>query len=162
MIGRPPVDPKVRFLRLTKPEGGCLRWTASFFRDGYGQFQWRHDGKLTWRAHRAAWTLFVGQIPDGLKVLHECNNSWCVNWEKCLYLGTSDDNAADRLAAGHYAVGEDHYASSLTTEIVIEARRRSDIGVPRKEIAEALGIGYSNLSHIVSGKAWKHLLPGAV
>jgi hypothetical protein len=84
----------------------CLEWTASRNRKGYGQF--RLDGK-TERAHRVAWQIAHGPIPDGLHVLHKCDNPPCVAVEH-LFLGTDADNAADRDAKGRHlsARGDAH------------------------------------------------------
>ena len=55
---------------------GCWLWMASTARGGYGQF---NDGTTMVRAHRFAYTAFVGEIPDGLDLDHLCRNRWCVN-----------------------------------------------------------------------------------
>jgi HNH endonuclease len=56
--------------------GDCWIWKAASNRDGYGRFWFR--GKL-WLAHRASYTLFVADIPDGLVLDHLCRNQLCVN-----------------------------------------------------------------------------------
>ena len=55
---------------------GCWPWTASGSRDGYGQFS--ADGRGV-RAHRFAYELLVGPIPEGLQLDHLCRNPGCVN-----------------------------------------------------------------------------------
>ena len=61
-----------RFLAKTEwAENGCLLWTAVLINEGYGRF-W-YEGKHT-LAHRAAYEIFVGPIPDGMTVDHECHN----------------------------------------------------------------------------------------
>lgn len=57
-------------------DSGCWQWTAFITRDGYGRF--RLDGAWT-DAHRAAYRLFVGSIPDAYEVDHLCMNRTCVN-----------------------------------------------------------------------------------
>jgi len=72
-------------------------WIGYRTNKGYGQFKYRIDGvRRTARAHRAAWEHANGPIPDGLHVLHTCDNPACVNIEH-LYLGTNDDNIADKM-----------------------------------------------------------------
>lgn len=64
---------KTRF----EPDTGCFEWTAYRNpRGGYGRFK-RH-GKLE-VAHRVAFELTVGEIPDGLTLDHLCRNTACVN-----------------------------------------------------------------------------------
>lgn len=55
---------------------GCWEWAGSRTPNGYGRFWF--DGRL-WLAHRVAYTLLVGPIPDGLQLDHLCRNRACVN-----------------------------------------------------------------------------------
>lgn len=57
--------------------GGCWEWTASKNRDGYGKFATGRGGWIG--AHRAAYQLIVGPIPDGKELDHLCRNRGCVN-----------------------------------------------------------------------------------
>jgi hypothetical protein len=75
----------------------CLEWQAARDRDGYGYFGVR-AGKVA-KAHRLAWEFAHGPIPDGLHVLHKCDNPPCIDVEH-LFLGTNDDNVADMNAKG--------------------------------------------------------------
>lgn len=55
---------------------GCWHWRASLLASGYGTV---HAFGATRRAHRVAYELFVGPIPDGLHLDHLCRNKGCVN-----------------------------------------------------------------------------------
>lgn len=57
-------------------DGECWRWVASLNSAGYGQIY--RDGRPD-RAHRVAYELLVGPIPEGLHIDHLCRNRWCVN-----------------------------------------------------------------------------------
>ena len=74
----------------------CALWTGSTNDQGYGRIQL--DGE-THYAHRIAWAIFHGPIPEGLVVRHSCHNPTCVR-PGHLSIGTAADNAADREAAG--------------------------------------------------------------
>lgn len=78
------------------PWNGCLEWTAGKYATGYGKF---HVKRVATGAHRVAWTLANGQIPDGLLVCHRCDNPPCLNVDH-LFLGTHADNHADMEAKG--------------------------------------------------------------
>lgn len=69
--------PRERFMENVKViNGGCWEWQAYRQPNGYGSFGLR--GR-TLRAHRFAYELFVGPIPDGLHIDHLCRNRGCVN-----------------------------------------------------------------------------------
>ena len=67
---------------------GCWIWTASLFKTGYGQFNWK--GKPS-RAHRVAYLSLVGSIPVGLEPDHLCRKRNCVN-PACMELVTRSEN----------------------------------------------------------------------
>jgi len=59
-------------------ENGCWLWTGKKNEKGFGNF---HIGKRGTTAHRAAYELFVGPAPEGIRVSHTCGNYSCVNPE---------------------------------------------------------------------------------
>lgn len=77
----------------------CWLWHACKNRDGYGSFGLNGTTIL---AHRMAWILEHGDIPDGLNVLHNCDIPSCVN-PSHLFLGTQKDNVADCTRKGRRA-----------------------------------------------------------
>jgi hypothetical protein len=74
----------------------CWPWTATIDRDGYGRMK---VGGKSQRAHRLAYALRIGPVPDGLSVLHRCDNPCCVNPDH-LWVGTSSDNMRDMATKG--------------------------------------------------------------
>lgn len=63
-----------------RSEFECWRWKGALTHNGYGRFAPRLDGVLVrWMAHRAAYELTNGQIPDGLVLDHLCRNRDCCN-----------------------------------------------------------------------------------
>jgi hypothetical protein len=77
------VIPEERFWPKVKvgAVGECWPWLAYRDRDGYGRFSWQQeDGKIVSHgAHRLAYTLRIGVIPEGLTLDHLCRNRGCVN-----------------------------------------------------------------------------------
>lgn len=73
----------------------CVLWPWSRDEGGYGAV--RCGG--IFRAHRLIYSIFKGPIPDGMMVLHSCDNPPCVNPEH-LRVGTALDNARDRVERG--------------------------------------------------------------
>ena len=69
-------DPGARLWPRLTPNGECMEWTGTRNEHGYGGL--RVDGRLV-KAHRFAYELACGPIPDGLDVLHSCDNPPCCN-----------------------------------------------------------------------------------
>jgi hypothetical protein len=77
----------------------CWLWQGTVLaRNGYGTF-WHAEQKRMILAHRLAWMLTKGAIPDGLKTLHKCDVPACCNPHH-LWLGTQLDNMRDCIAKG--------------------------------------------------------------
>lgn len=79
---------------------GCWLWNGQIGKRGYGMIgvPKRYGPRIQY-AHRVSWRLHRGEIPDGLSVLHRCDNPKCVNPDH-LFLGTAGDNIRDCVAKG--------------------------------------------------------------
>jgi hypothetical protein len=119
----------------------CWPFLNARDRKGYGRVF--HRGKVRW-AHRVAWELANGPIPEGMWVLHSCDNPPCCN-PAHLRLGTPADNAADRDARGRRRPprGEANGRAKLSAEDVVDLRRarirrdqRRDVGLGGTTSAE--------------------------
>jgi len=81
---------------LEKQENGCVEWQRGKFATGYGAVSIGGKMKLS---HRVAWEIENGPIPEGLCVLHRCDNRPCCN-TKHLFMGTIADNNRDMADKG--------------------------------------------------------------
>lgn len=77
-------------------ETGCWEWTLCVDAYGYGALT---VGQKRLRASVAAYRLWIGPVPSGLSVLHECDNRRCFRPEH-IYAGTKAQNSADMVARG--------------------------------------------------------------
>lgn len=98
------VDPIKRFMKFVEPEPntGCWLWLGGCDRNDYGAFRigsrLDNSDKMVC-SHRFSYETFIGPIPEGMKVLHKCDNPPCVNWEH-LFLGTQQVNGTDMASKG--------------------------------------------------------------
>jgi len=152
-----------RFWQSVTKSEGCWTWNLSRDKDNYGQF-WVASGKNRFRAHRFSWMLLNGDVPEGMCVLHHCDNPPCVRPDH-LFIGTQKDNVADRDRKGRTnrwpnkaRSGEKNPRSILTVIDVKKIRSLHKNGVPRKEILSQ----YTYMSHqaidgVLYNKNWKHV-----
>jgi hypothetical protein len=142
--------------------GPCWTWTSRRTKKsqplggepGYGEL--RIAGKKRY-AHRIAWELSNGPIPNGLFVLHRCDYRPCCN-PAHLRLGTNFENVRDMHAKGRHARGERMGSSKLTPVDIQSIRARIDIGVAtQSELAREFKVSPVTVHAIVHGRTWKHV-----
>jgi predicted ribonuclease toxin of YeeF-YezG toxin-antitoxin module len=166
-----------RFWSNVDRSGGdkaCWIWTAGKSGDGYGGFR---VGKIQTTAHRYAWILTNGPVPDGLFVCHDCpggDNPACVN-PAHMFLGTNGDNQRDASAKGMLSHGDDHNSrrnpeslkrgeenkqSKLTAEQVRSIRTEYASGTTTQdELARKYHVVRNAIWMIVKRKTWAHVDP---
>lgn len=129
------------------PITGCHIWTGA--RGGpnapYGRI--RIDRKLK-RAHRVAYELAYGPIPQGQLVRHMCHTTLCVNY-KHLRSGSSRDNSEDMMEAGR---------SRFTGPRLTDREAATMIGMQfgratYQEIADEFEVSYGTVSSILHQRA---------
>lgn len=157
-----------RFWLKVKKSENCWEWTASKRHKGYGAFVWCSNGEvIQGRAHRFSWILHHGAIPDGLCVLHKCDNPRCVR-PNHLFLGTKADNNRDMKKKGRnvpggtygkdgYQRGENHHAAKLNETQVRAMRNDRLVGMSYNDISKKYGIAIGATYRICKGSAWKHV-----
>lgn len=132
--------------------GECLEWQGMTNAYGYGIVTVTVNGKERHhRAHRLVYESEVGQIPDGLVVMHACDNPRCVN-PAHLSLGGRTENNRDSVAKGRNAAGSRNGHAKLSNDDV-RAIFLSDLDQPT--LAKRFNIDQSVVSRIRTRKYWK-------
>lgn len=161
----------------------CWVWTDYIDRGGYGIFSIKHRNK---KAHRVAWELVNGPIPDGMLVCHKCDNPRCVR-PSHMFLGTTQDNMRDRNSKGRQAKGLRNGAftkpdtrargmnhgfyknperrprgsrnghAKLSEEKVREIKALLDQGFSQVSIAKRFNVQKSCICKISKGRTWNHV-----
>lgn len=147
-----------RFEKFVDKSGDCWLWTGSRMGEWHGQFRFRGRAFL---AHRAAWTLYVGEIPEGLLVCHKCDVPNCVNPDH-LFIGTHKDNMQDMIRKGraywpgcnNQPLGERNGQSKLTDDAVREIRASKET---HSVLAKKYGVSGSLISMVQTRRIWKHV-----
>lgn len=146
----------------------CWNWLAGKNKQGYGEFTSSlRNGKHT-RAHQVSWIIHFGDIPEGMHVLHTCDNPSCVN-PKHLFLGSHTDNMRDMIKKGRanrrFLYGEEHPQHGtnskfhkLTEDDVRKIRELKKSGKYKlREIAEMFGVSHGVINNICQGRKWAWL-----
>lgn len=147
------------WVKVDKKElNDCWEWQAAIQERGYGAFG---IGKKVYTSHRVSWMLANGEIPEGLHVLHKCDNRKCVN-PNHLFLGTNADNVADMDAKGRRrtnpVIGEERHDVQLTENEVIEIFDKHWFqGRSQRQLASEYGVSRTVILGVVNCKTWRHL-----
>jgi len=136
----------------------CWEWRAFIHPKGYGTIA---INRKMFGAHRVAWELTYGEIPEGLFVLHHCDNRKCCN-PKHLFLGTIKDNAQDMALKGRGRVpdnrGEKHGMNKLTEEQIKHIRELYSNGeYSQYKLGIMFNVSHQYISKVISRKAWSWL-----
>ena len=130
---------------------GCREWQGAKNHYGYGVRWLRGTGQSVY-VHRWIWEQFNGPIPEGMCVLHTCDDRACYLLEH-LWLGTRTDNNADRDAKGRARGG-----GKLTSTQVTDIHAALSIGEEdQQSIGERYGVTQGTISRIKTGVTWKWL-----
>lgn len=135
-----------------EPNTGC--WLVKpNEKNGYAS--WRFNYKKI-KAHRASWIAHNGPIPDWLFVCHKCDTPPCVNPDH-LFLGTIQDNNADRDAKRRHAYGERNGRAVISSDDAKRIRELLKSGIKQIDVAAMYGIGQAQVSRIKRGVLWANV-----
>ena len=151
-----------RFWTKVNKASDCWNWQAGKYSFGYGAFYlYGHNVP----AHRFAWELAYGQIPEGLEVCHSCDNPACVRPDH-LFLGTQKQNIYDainkgRLIPGHSNPGENNGRAILTANQVQEIKdiysqkgSKYSRQITQRKLARQFNISRRTIADITKGRTW--------
>lgn len=137
----------------------CWPWIAAIRKDseGYGAFYL--NGRHRPATH-AVWLLTHGEMPtNGLFVCHKCDNPRCCN-PSHLFLGTHQQNNADKVTKRRHAHGETTGNAKLSEPDVREIRRLKPPGKAPTGLKAELAARFNVSTHTIAdvwSRRWKHL-----
>lgn len=149
-----------RIARQTKTEGDCIVYTAGqVTRSGHRHISYRGFAR---GVHRVAFELANGPIPEGLVVMHRCDNPPCVKLEH-LTLGTVADNNLDRDRKGRHRPlpGSQNGNARLTEWQVAEIKVHLSRGVSQYALGDRFGVSQGVVWRIKAGLNWSHVEPAS-
>ena len=162
------------FWRRVVRADGCWEWSGARMPTGYGHL--RYNGR-EWYAHRLAYALAIGAIPDGAFICHRCSHPPCCRPDH-LYAGSARDNHADAVAASHatkppmffgsehwahvrperIVKGERHGLAKVSADDVREMRRLyGQGGVSYRTLGGQYGMTAQAVCRIVKRRVWQHV-----
>ena len=97
--------------------GGCWEWRGCMHNNGYGLAV---INNTSYRAHRLSYMIDKGAIPEGLYLMHGCDNKRCVN-PAHLTPGTHKENMADMKAKGRAAKGKKKRLTMEQIKYILES-----------------------------------------
>lgn len=143
-----------RFLSFVEvdPKTGAWIWRGGVNNAGYGVF-WCEGRSVS--AHRYAYAMKHGAIPDGMMVCHKFEEYGRHNVNPDhLFLGTGADNMVDASNKGRTLRGERNRASVLSSDDAVAISRSDE---PCAVLAERYGVSETVVSSIRRGKTWSRV-----
>jgi hypothetical protein len=146
-----------RFWPKVEKTDGCWLWSGFLNNKGYGSISLGGQGGKIVFAHRFSYELHKGAIPDGLIVMHSCDNPRCVNPDH-LSVGTHKDNTRDMLEKGRARGGSmrgEANPRALLNEDQVRYIRESKAS--HAALARELGVSAVLIGKIRRHELWSHV-----
>jgi len=137
------ISEKLDYYSMPEPMSGCFLWIGCSSK-GYGRIDVGGEMEM---AHRVSWEINNGAIPDGMCVLHKCDNTFCININH-LFLGTQLENIKDM-------VKKNRQYKTLSENDVLVIRDRLLDGMLKSDVSSEFNISVSTIYNISSGKTWR-------
>jgi hypothetical protein len=131
----------------------CWEWQAARSPNGYGVTHWTGRSE---QAHRIAFFLSGGYLPQGMQVCHACDNKPCCN-PKHLFLGTPKENMLDAIHKDRLARGERNAEAKFTPDQIQQIRQDHSAGKSQRQLAKESGVYQSTIRRIVIRETWNHI-----
>lgn len=131
---------------------GCWEWAGYCNPDGYGQ---RKINGKTLRAHRMSYTVYSGEIPEGLCVLHKCDNPKCCNPEH-LFIGTHSDNMKDMWDKNRHPREKNPELSAKLTKDQVMYVRNAEGSISGDALGRILNVSGGTIRNIWNGVTWRN------
>lgn len=139
-------------------DDGCWICTRAYpTTKGYHRLQIRRDN-VVYREplHRFSYEHFKGPIPPRLNACHSCDFRPCCN-PAHLFAGTQAINMQDMVKKARGLVGALNTNTVFTEADILSIYQDEDAGLTRAGIARKHGVTPECISHILTGRNWKHL-----
>lgn len=138
-----------RFWKYVRKTPMCWVWVGVRHGKGYGQITM---GRTTVKAHRVSYEIHHGSIPDGLQVMHACDNPPCVNPDH-LSVGSNRDNMRQRAERGRTAREFQIPQTKLSDAEVCAIRTKYSLGgTTHRRLAIEFGVSHPTITNIINHK----------
>lgn len=149
MVAKSP--PFKRLYSNYKVDGDCWIWQGNAYSNGYGCI--KAFGKMV-SCHRLSYSLYHGEIPTGMEVMHSCDKPLCINPDH-LSIGTHKENMHDMITKGRKVTGKSNPVRGVdrwqSHQVMVLGKAYGS----KKEAERSLGLGSGTVNYWVKNKPEK-------